>query len=60
MNNEEIAEYVEIMAKLIDLPIPPEYRPGVVANMERIAEIAKLVTEFPLPEEIELAPVFEP
>ena len=60
MNNEEIAEYVDRMAKLIDLPIPPEYRPGVVANMERIAEIAKLVTEFPLPEEIELAPVFEP
>ncbi|WP_017721091.1 DUF4089 domain-containing protein [Kamptonema formosum] len=54
------AEYVEQMARLVDLPLQPEHRAGVVENFARIQAVAKLVTEFPLPEEIEAAPVFEP
>mgnify|MGYP002785065826 FL=1 len=53
-------EYVDQMSLLINLPLDPEHRPGVIENMERILAVAKLVTEFPLPEEIEAAPVFEP
>lgn len=53
-------QYVEQMSELLNLPIAPEYRPGVVKNLATIAAIAKLVTEFPLPDEIEAAPVFEP
>ncbi len=60
MTNDKIAEYVDLMAKLIDLPLDPEHRPGVIANMTRIAEIAQLVNEFPLPDEIEAATVFQP
>ncbi|MEO1378485.1 MAG: DUF4089 domain-containing protein, partial [Cyanobacteria bacterium J06635_10] len=33
---------------------------GVIENFERIQVIAKLVNQFPLPEDIEAAPVFEP
>jgi hypothetical protein len=55
-----IAEYVEQTAQLIDLPIAPEYRLNVVENFAKIAAIAILVIEFPLPEDIEFAPVFEP
>ncbi|OCQ97245.1 DUF4089 domain-containing protein [Oscillatoriales cyanobacterium USR001] len=58
MNN--IEEYVDRMAELIQLPLNPEHRPGVIANFARIAAIAQLVTEFTLPPEIEAAPVFEP
>ncbi|MBD1823266.1 DUF4089 domain-containing protein [Cyanobacteria bacterium FACHB-DQ100] len=58
MNNAN--EFVEIMAEAVGLPIPAEYRESVVANMERIHTVAQLVLEFPLPEEIEAAPVFEP
>lgn len=54
------AEYVEQMAMLLDLQLKPEHRPGVVENFERIVPIAQLVNEFPLPETIEAAPVFEP
>jgi hypothetical protein len=54
------AEYVEQMSQVLDLPIDPEYYPGVVKNFATICAIAKLVTEFPLPDEIEAAPVFEP
>ncbi|MEG3843540.1 DUF4089 domain-containing protein, partial [Microcoleus sp. herbarium14] len=55
-----IEEYVDRTAELINLPLDPEHRPGVVVNFERITEIARLVTEFPLPPEVEAAPVFEP
>lgn len=54
------ALYVEQMALLINLPLDPEHRPGVVENMERIITIAQLVNDFPLPDEIEAAPVFQP
>ncbi|MFB2833926.1 DUF4089 domain-containing protein [Floridanema evergladense] len=53
-------EYVDTISKLVDLPIAPEHRPGVIQNFERIMAIAKLVTEFPLPENLETAPIFEP
>lgn len=52
-------EYVEQMSQVLDLPIDPEYYPSVVKNFATICAIAKLVT-FPLPEEIEAAPVFKP
>ncbi|MBW4689540.1 MAG: DUF4089 domain-containing protein [Komarekiella atlantica HA4396-MV6] len=55
-----VDEYVEQMALLLDLQLRDEYRDGVVANFERIRAIAQLVNSFPLPEEVEAAPVFEP
>ncbi|MEH2440983.1 DUF4089 domain-containing protein [Nostoc sp.] len=56
----DVGEYVEQMALLLDLQLRDEYRDGVVANFERIMAIANLVNEFPLTEEIEAAPIFEP
>jgi len=44
----------------LDLEIRDEYFDGVVANFERIRTIANLVNSFPLSEEIEVAPIFEP
>jgi hypothetical protein len=58
--NYNPAEYVEQMSEILDLPIAPEHLPGVIKNFASIAAIAQLVTEFPLPAEIEAAPVFEP
>jgi hypothetical protein len=52
--------YVDAAAALIGLPIDPAHRPGVVFNLERLAQMAALVMEFPLPEEAEPAPVFRP
>ncbi len=50
--------YVDAAAALTGMPIAPEHRPGVVVNMERIAAMAKLVMDFPLPDEVEPGPVF--
>ncbi|MBD2462480.1 DUF4089 domain-containing protein [Oscillatoria sp. FACHB-1407] len=51
--------YVEQMALVLDLPIAPEYKPGVVDNVARTAAIAQLVLDFPLPD-VEVAPTFRP
>lgn len=56
----DLPTVVDQTAALIGLPIPANYRQGVIDNFERIAAIAQLVTEFSLPDDIELAPVFEP
>jgi hypothetical protein len=58
--NINSAAYIEQMIEILDLPLDPEYRPGVIKNFASICAIATLVTEFPLPEDIEAAPVFEP
>ena len=52
--------YVDAAAALIGLPLDPAHRPGVILNIERIAEMAALVTAVPLPDESEPAPVFFP
>jgi hypothetical protein len=56
----DLSNFVDQAAILIGLPIPAEYRQAVIDNFERIAAVAQLVNEFPLPEDIEIAPVFEP
>jgi len=58
--NINSAAYIEQMIEILDLPLDPEYCPGVIKNFASICAIATLVTEFPLPEDIEAAPVFEP
>ncbi len=52
--------YADAMARSIDLPIEGAHRPGVVANLERTAAIAGPLLAFPLPDELEPAPIFTP
>ncbi len=59
-NNINVKEYIEQTSVIIHLPIEPEFMPGVVDNLTRIAEIATLFTEFELPENVESAPIFQP
>jgi hypothetical protein len=56
----EIAAYVDAAAQMVGLPIAPQYREGVIANMERTAQIAALALAEPLPDDLEAAPVFRP
>lgn len=59
-NNFNAQEYVEQMSLLLNLEINDEYKDGVIGNFERIKDIAEIVNNFPLPESIEIAPIFEP
>ena len=59
-NEFDCGEYVDQMMLLLDWNLPDEYRGSVVENFQRIEAIARLVNEFSLPDDVEIAPVFEP
>jgi len=48
------------MAQLLQLPLHPEHRAGVIENFARFLPIAQQVLEFPLPPTVEPAPTFDP
>jgi len=54
----DIEAMVDANAAALGLTIDAEHRAGVLINFERIANLAQTVMEFPLGEEVELAPVF--
>jgi hypothetical protein len=56
----DLGAYVDTAARLIDLPIDPQYRASVIANFERAAQIAALTFDETLPDELIAAPVFRP
>jgi len=51
---------VERLAAQVGLTIAPTSRAAVAANLKGLLDAARLVAEFPLPEETEPAPRFEP
>ena len=56
----DVRAYVEAAAQLVGLSLDPAYLPGVILNVERIAQMAGLVMDFPLPDDTEPAPIFTP
>ena len=53
--------YARQTAALLGIPLSSAQLPGVVLNLERAAELAALLADFPLSEaEDEPAPVFRP
>jgi hypothetical protein len=56
----DLNAYVEQMSILLELPLHPDHFPGVVENLYRTQAIARLFLEFPLPDTVEAAPVFQP
>lgn len=56
----DLGAYADAAAAVIGLPIAPEHRPGVIQFLGVVLGAAALVMEFPLPDDVEAAPVFEP
>ena len=52
--------YVQQTLQLLGLSVGLEQLPNVVENFDRIHRIAQPVLDFPLPDELEAAPTFEP
>jgi hypothetical protein len=50
--------FVEAAARVLALPVEPEWRPAIKANLEVSLRLAAFVAEFALPDETEPAPVF--
>ena len=55
---DTIDDYIASVAKTLALPIEDAWKPAVRANLEVSLRLAKLVDEFPLPDETEPASVF--
>jgi Protein of unknown function (DUF4089) len=58
MAADSIDDYIDTVAKALALPIEEAWKPAVRANLEVSLRMAKLVDEFPLPDETEPASVF--
>jgi hypothetical protein len=50
---------IEASAVILALPIEPEWKPAIKANLAVTLQLANTVAEFQLPDEAEPAPVFE-
>ena len=49
---------IEAGAKMLELTIEPAWMPSVLANLEVSLRLAKLVDDFPLPDDYEPASIF--
>jgi hypothetical protein len=55
-----IAAYVDHAAPLMGLALTAEQREAVIRNLAVTMQVAALVMEFPLPDDVDAAPVFHP
>jgi Protein of unknown function (DUF4089) len=55
---EPLDDYIDAAAKALGLTIEEAWRPAVRANLEVSLRLARMVDEFPLPDEAEPANVF--
>lgn len=57
--DEALDDFIEAAARALSLPIEPEWKAVVRANLQATLKHAALVDEFPLPDEAEPAAVFK-
>ncbi len=58
MAADPLDDYIDAVAKALALPIEDAWRPAVRANLDVSLRLARLVDEFPLPDETESARVY--
>jgi 1-carboxybiuret hydrolase subunit AtzG-like protein len=58
MAADPLDDYIDSVGKALSLPIQDAWKPAVRANLEVSLRLARLVDEFPLPDEAEPASVF--
>ena len=55
---EQLDDYIDAVGRALALPIEDAWKPAVRANLEVSLKLARMVDEFPLPDETEPASVF--
>jgi hypothetical protein len=56
--NDPLDDYIDAAARMLALPVQAAWRPAIRAHLEVSLRLARLVEEFPLPDETESASVF--
>jgi hypothetical protein len=57
-SSDNLDNYIDAVATALALPVENAWKPAVRANLEASLKLARLVDEFPLPDETEPASVF--
>ena len=57
--DDMLDDFIDAAAAALGLPVEPEWKPGIKANLQATLRVAAMVTELELPDEAEPAPVFE-
>ncbi|MEN3347951.1 MAG: hypothetical protein V7632_1586 [Bradyrhizobium sp.] len=55
---DHLDDYIDAVAPAMALPLEDAWRPAVRANLEVSLRLARLVDEFPLPDETESAAIY--
>ena len=58
-NPSDFDAYIDAAAQALGIPVQPEWKPAVRANLEITFKLAALVGEQELPDDAEPAPVFK-
>ena len=56
--NDPLDDYIDVTARMLALPVQDAWRPAIRIYLEESFRLARLVEEFPLPDETEPASVF--
>jgi len=56
--NDPLDDFIDAAGRALGLPLEPEWRAAVKANLQVTLRQAALVSEFALPDDAEPAPVF--
>jgi hypothetical protein len=59
-DDQALGAAIDAMLPLLGLTIEPHWRGGISESLKSVSTAARLVLEFPLPDELEPAPRFEP
>jgi hypothetical protein len=59
MPADPLDDYIDAVAAALALPVTAAQKPAVRINLEVTLKMARLVQEFPLPDEIEPASIYE-
>jgi hypothetical protein len=56
----DLDPFIDAAARVLALEIEPDWKPGVRDNLAAGLALARLLTSFPLPDDAEPAPCYEP
>jgi hypothetical protein len=58
-SDEQLDQLIEASGRILALPLEPDWKPSIKANLAVSFRLAALVEAFALPDEAEPAPIFE-
>ena len=58
-DEDALDELIDAAARVLGIPVEPQWKPGIKANLQVTLRVAAMVADFELPDEAEPAPVFE-